>query len=259
MGRHPLHTWIESLEPLRYQSIRAWRNPEADLYSEEAGVKFVAPLDQVRIQRCLLRPSARDLRQVGRYFRDIDLTDLDPAKKHPSVGELKTVWLGPQSELFRGFRRGLGAKRTVFAIEFYLSHGPGYDQHWGYTAYSFDDGRAVVFEWNDCFFADDEPRWRMFSPLGLIDRSRSIASLCLLLNVRARSAGASDLFADGDGPNWQEVRILNGKLEDVDIYRILLAESGHAPDVVVGLPDSELEAYRTPEMNWGYQEIQDLV
>jgi hypothetical protein len=99
----------------------------------------------------------------------------------------------------------------------------------------------------------ETPQWLTQRPVGLIQSENLIRSMCLLLQTRALQKGASAMF-ESDKPNWDEA---SGGIAPVDLYRILLADSGVNRAVVLGFEDQQLMKYRTKKMGWAFRELEE--
>jgi hypothetical protein len=251
---HPFYGWLRRLSRVRHKAVSAWVSPD----DEEAETLPIWrwSIDEIRCWRTLVRPSAEELQFLARSLTGDEEPEIEH-DDHPSFEEVKLAWLEPQADSLRGIRRRLPPKRELLRTRFYLSHGPGFDQYSGFMASSFDNKLAVLFYWNDWTpgFDRETPEWLMLRPLGLIERSKLIPSACLLLQKRAMEHGTWNRF-EQDGPGWEEAQCGRRRIRPVDLYRILLAESGFDLSVVLDLTDRQLKNYRTPAMKWAYGELQ---
>ena len=248
--KHPLNHWLETLTTVRHGNTWAWVSP--DYEHEELPPFCLHDLDEIRLKRALIRPSTKELRFAAQVLDNAEDYGWD-ADHDPALVDLKHAWLEPQIRSLQGIRLKLLPKKTLLQLRFYLSHGPGrFTEHWGFDWYSLDQHRAVMFYWNDVSYSDGTPEWTMLRPLGLVQRSQLIRSTCLLFLSRP----SSEFCFLCDGPNWDGSNAEGQRLSAVDVYRMLLARYGAKGDVVLDLADDDLRTYRTPDMNWGYEELE---
>lgn len=255
MIKHPLYDWLAELKTVNHREIVAWTSP-ADEEEERAPVDL-GSIDEIRVRRALLRPSRTDLRYVARKLKDPEVLPGWELDGRPPIREFRKAWLEPQSASLRGIRLRLPPKKTLLAVRFSSAYSPGFDQHWGYACLSLFKDRAVLFKWNDVMYEQFTPEWLMMRPVGLIQAGNPIPSMCLLLQSRAAQKGACNMFEEEE-PNFGGARTTAGRIAPIDLYRILLADSGVRRAVLMDLEDQRLMTYRTKKMGWGFRELENL-
>jgi hypothetical protein len=241
---HPLDSWFNEKTTVRRAGLQA-------KLIDEDWIEFLCRRcewspEEVFLVRSLLRPSDREIE----WF--LDDMDRDGTQLSPTV---LAAWHRPVKDYWKGCSLSVVEPRGLFRFTFDIERGPGFSGSWGYGALQFVPEWAIFCEFGDEGpFVDIEPPGEGFDmlPRGFIETSHPFQSAALLLSEQPEH---SDYFG---GNELGCATLIRGTSDPIELYRLLLAASGHGTDEVLQMDPAQLKEYRAPGTRCGFPAVEQI-
>jgi hypothetical protein len=236
----PVRQWLSGLRPVSHRGISAWVNDSWDLLNgfPDPGTWTAAETELIVT---LFRPARTELTEFVEE-QNFELED-------KSVFDESTpVWNGFVDGSRPMVTEGLVRAADLFSVSFAVD-GMCCSSSWQWRAIALTSDLALFCEVSDNYGLQLFP-----AVFGVTSRTRPYASAALLLKSRADKD--SERFLDRD--NFFD-ELSASKIRDAEVYRLLLARSGHGGTRILSASRRELIAFRTRNMACGFSDVQRLL